>query len=570
MIRFLPVSPVKASSGRSSARPKPTSTTVLQWRWLWLELGFLLLFGLALSYIFTSVVPPNMDEHLAHHVLACYLYPHNFLNTFRESCTGYDLTLLQTLVLPLRANAYVGNVHALLYWPLLWLWPNPISLRFFGFLFLLVQGIFVARILRVRPSVGVLLLLLCFPYAVMHLADVGPVGYQTTSVFVALWLWQYWGKKLKAWPMVLSAVVLAAGVWSKLTYFWMMPGILLLFCHELYVHRAVLWAPARQTRTLMHILVALGVFTLLVSLFMFGTSPGSTNDFVMLRQMWDSPKYGLEDWLNGSWFNSSIVANLLNPLAAAQRQFAVPAADTLLKSFSLLAYLSVPLCLFLLRHIKPKNEMQARAATSYVAFLFTLVAIVTTKNASFMHHTVLAFPFLVLAGVYTLAALQPKWKPNSWRTVLRLITAASLAIFVVANVGLYVVMSRLPLRPTDDPGRAAINRFLHDPYLASNYLYVVTDWGMYYTQALYGDRNQAVVYVEPFFPAAAATVRNLAWANNRKLLFIYQLRSDSAVHIRDSFEVMPCQRGAMAQHWNIVLEPDTDMRNPCRVFPRAK
>lgn len=563
------MSPKTATDRRSSKRATTPKASLALQSWLWLEVLGLLVLGVALAFVFTSVVPPDMDEHLAHHFLACFHYPFNYLNTFRESCTGYDLSVLNSLVLPLRANAYVGNVHALLYWPLFAIWSSPVSLRFFAYLLLLIQAAFVARILQSRLSFAVVALLLCFPYAFTHLADTGPVGFQTTSVFAVLYLWQSWGKQPALWKAVLASVLMAAGVWSKLTYFWMLPGIVLLLCHEFWLAHAVIWTPDRRRQTLTHVLAALIVFVALTALYMLGSNP-NTQDFTMLQQMWDSPKYSLGQWLNGDWLASGILITLLNPLEAAQRQFSIPASGTFLELFAILTYLSVPLCLFLLRHIKPKSDHQARAATAYVGFLLTLFFMISTKRAWMMHHTVLSFPFLIIAGAYTLAALRPKWKPTSWRMVIRLLASASAAIFVAGNIALYSLVTTLQFRPSDEPGRMQLNAFLHHPYLASHYLYVVTDWGMYYTQALYGHSSQSVLYIEPFNAAYVETLRTLAKSQNRRLLFIYLRSSPSSEIIHGAFEVQPCQRGALSRQWGLLLEPDTDIRNPCRVFPRAQ
>ena len=78
-----------------------------------------------------------------------------------------------------------------------------------------------------------------------------------------------------------------------------------------------------------------------------------------------------------------------------------------------------------------------------------------------------------------------------------------------------------PIKRHDDPSKIIVNEILDDPLLAETYFYVAVDWGMYSYQALYGPKNQSVIYIEPFRTQEhVRRIRELTVQTGKKALFI--------------------------------------------------
>ncbi len=185
-------------------------------------------------YFFSTYVPFNMDEFAVYHALACQEYPLNKYNTFRESCAIYDLAPLGEAYLPLRSSPYMGSFFGLLYYHLFKLWPAPYSARLLGLIILAMQAVLLNRIFKVNFLFSFLSLLLFMPYAFGHIADTGPVCFPIFSVFLVCYLAQKWAKSLEAdkkysviFPVSIGGIIFL-GIWHKLFYFSLLPGILVL------------------------------------------------------------------------------------------------------------------------------------------------------------------------------------------------------------------------------------------------------------------------------------------------------------------------------------------------------
>ena len=111
----------------------------------------ILLIGIVISVIFSQFVPFHMDEFTHYRQILCFHYKYNSLNTFRGGCYEFDLNFLNTGVfLPLRSTAYMGSLHSILYYPLFLVWKSPISARFLGIVFLLIQALILSKIFNIR------------------------------------------------------------------------------------------------------------------------------------------------------------------------------------------------------------------------------------------------------------------------------------------------------------------------------------------------------------------------------------------------------------------------------------
>jgi len=497
-----------------------------------------------------------MDEFCHYHPIISRHYKYNVLNTFRENCRSYDLNLLNTgLILPLRAFAYEGSSSSLYYYPLFLIWKDPRSARFFGLLFLLVQSLLLARIFNLRYEYILLFLLCFFPYFFQHLVDTGPINFTTTSIFLLYWLMIKWITNWKLKYPLIMAVTIFLGIWAKLTYFWLLPGIGILFLTLLLGGGKL---PSRSDCKKIGLQMLSSVFLLiaLLSFIFLSTSPYDSSSFPYIEQITDSK------WLSiQQLFQINIIKErgvwkaLFNPFEATQRIFVVKAPNLMTKLYVGFILLSVPVCLLALRinrfeKIKPSLIYFAGAVT----FVITLLI----QRAWAMHHTVLSFPFLILSILSTIDLLR-KYHPKKFP----IIVSASFIVFAVLNSYFFINFPKQQIRAHDDWSKMKIHKILQDQQLAKDYFYVVVDWGMYYYQGLYGPDSQSVLYMEPLNSQSQIdALKGLSRKYNRKLLFIYRNdRSNSNLSlIRKFFHLKEYGTTSKNQIWRIMLE-DSDRRS---------
>ncbi len=135
-----------------------------------------------------------------------------------------------------------------------------------------------------------------------------------------------------------------------------------------------------------------------------------------------------------------------------------------------------------------------------------------------MHHVVLSFPFLVLALFY----IYSKLNKNKLISIL-------LIAFLIINFNLYYSLTKLKPQQYANPSILKINKQLNEQY-TDQYVFTVIDWGMYYIKALYGKKNQCVLYTEPFNRMdQAIAVKQIPKELERRALFV--ARTDSISYL---------------------------------------
>jgi hypothetical protein len=516
--------------------------------------------GIIVVAVFSLIVPFNMDEFIHYHPLLCHYYPLNALNTFREHCRGYDLNLANTgVVVPLRSYAYSGSFPALYYFPLFVLWRSPLSARFLGLVFIAAQAGILARLFRHKFFFVLLGLLSFFPYVFQHLVDTGPVGFHITSIYLLAWFFERWVSSQRWRYPLLSAIVIFLGIWTKFAYFWLLPGIGILFLLALVqYYEKVRAANAWRLLMLQYVISALLLLGL-VTIILLSTTPENPLDRPYLQQLLNSESYSFSEMMRGAWLRSPVLSVLGNPLQATQRVFVVASANYFTLIYSMLLYGSIPLTLLILSLKKSAPPMQIfKPAMLFLSFVLTVITIAHTRDAGAMHHAVLAFPFLVLSAFATIDALRTSTFDH---ILLRKLGIRAGLLFVVLNAVFFVMFPFQTRGFADDPSKLALHATLNDRALAKNYIYVVTDWGMYYYQGLFGDKNQSVLYFEPLRePFHVAELQALAHKQGRKLLFMYKGQetvSDIGL-IRSLVYTEPCYALRPKAQWQAILEPGVE------------
>lgn len=513
------------------------------------KLLFLLFVCYLVAYVFSKFVPYNMDEFIQYHAIICHHYPGNMLNIFRESCKAYDLDLLGTgFVLPLRVYAYVGSFSALYYYPLFLLWKSPLSARFLGLVFLLIQGHFLGKVFKINTVVVFFGLLAFFPYFFQHIVDQGPIAFQCTSLIIIYYLIHNWLKTLKVKYPLLIGFFVFCGVWHKLTFLWLFPGILLIFLIGFYENKNYLLQKENVQKFLIQFLIGFFTMLALLSFILLSSNPYDPND-KYLRVITSSQHHNLQGVLDVIARKWGVVACLINPMLTVQRIYFVRDPDLLTYFYDFFIYFSALLiALLFYLFVKGSRGETLRIIFLYFAFPLTLFFIIRTKQAVYMHHAILAFPFLIIATMHAIKLLRNHFKvfAAQWFLIFLALNSFFFFTFTTKNV----------LHPSDHPSQEVIHKILSSPSLAKKYFYIIVDWGMYYYQGLYGPKWQSVLYLEPFLDHFAVNgVKNHVNVYGRKPLFVYNsIQSVSNIDlIRSEFNVSTCP-AVKSDGWQILID----------------
>ena len=514
-----------------------------------------LLFIAVFVYLFSKIVPYTMDEFIQYHAIICHHYPWNHLNKFRESCGGYDLNLLNTTIkAPLRVYEYVGSFTAVYYYPLFLIWKSPLSARFIGMIFLLIQSLVLSKLFRINFLYIFIGLIGFFPYFFQHIVDIGPVALQTSSVLITYFLINKWIKTLQIKYPLCIAVLTFINIWTKLSYFWELPGLFILLLVKYWGHIQ----PNKSNVRIFfkQFLLSFFILSALCYFLFFSTSPDNPNVRPYINVIKTSTSYTLKEMMQGKWLQSRVINYLINPLQGTDWIYKVSPPTNFSYIYDLFNYISIPLILLLLYFkLKTKGKGELLHPTIYyVTFIITLLVIMRTKDARHMHHTILAFPYLILSTISTLKFLSELPKEHF---SLRFLASRWLIIFILLNSFLFFTFSKQPLRSYSDPSIIQINKFLNNNDLARKYFYVCVDWGMYYYQGLYGPHNQSVLYLQPLNSQRQIDdLKNLSKDHNRKLMFIHNTvnpGSDIGL-IRSSFNVERWNKINENSAWQVLLE----------------
>jgi len=516
-------------------------------------------FGLLLTLLFCKFVPYNMDEFIHYSNLSCLYYKFNFLNSFREACGGYDLyEPLTGLKFPIRTFAYSGSFGSLYYLPLFLIWKSPFSARFLGMIFLMADSFLISRLFKFKFRYIFIFILLFFPFSYQHLADTGPVGFQIFSVIAIYYFLTKWLEKpLIRYPLLIVLDFFLA-FWLKPVFAWLVPGILVFTVAELILHRKNLvkhqnlyFAQAAFALSLL-----LAIFAWLFAYYDIGAS---VKIFPWLNLVENARVYGLKTLLNLKNIQAMrLYADLINPLEATQRAFEVFPANLLSKIYAGLFYFGLSLIFFAVLMAKKKIVLALRTLAFGTGFLLSEFFAFRTKDSWAMHHFVLGLSFLVLLYGQFIGYICEKYLRERKIHFLYLLVAA---LFIGSNIFYFAIFLGQRIESWDDWSKVDANKILNDPDLAKNYLYVVVDWGMYYYQALYGDKNQSVLYLEPFDKKDQLTkIISLQKQYQRKILIVYRegtgsLNSKVISQIEGLYD---CKLTPTGQVWRIKLQDSLD------------
>jgi hypothetical protein len=464
-----------ADAGRSAV---PRRISSLAW------IAFALVAAAAVFALFRRFVPLNMDEFVSYQTIVALHFPNSAENVFCSTNASFYLKVLDRITLPLLTYDYIGSLSALLYTPLYLAWPSPDSARLEGIIALFLQALVLARLFRFRAAPVFCCLLFFVPYSFVHLADTGPVAFQTTSVFVVCYLLRAWllsrNPRRRAGLLLGAGLTIGLGCWVKPTYFFVSAGLATLAISTLAI--ALVRRPAERIRRLAEYGLLFFSAALSATLVYEAKHPNGgaylpviTGNFVPGQVQFAGLATRLQE---------NVLHFLYRPLDATLSCFdfvpPLPVAEVLIW----LATGALVAGSLRSRGGRPRHRREIWLNWTLCAVALLLVA--TNLYAKSMHHAVLAYPFAILAVA---RAVQTSVGPS---------VRIAVAVFVVLHGVLFLrfpVMYEQARRNGDGKAyvtelNAELNRTEADGAVIA-----CVDWGIYFVKALYGPRSQVVLFL---------------------------------------------------------------------------
>jgi hypothetical protein len=458
----------------------------------------LVLFAFVPILFLLIIVPPDMDEFVHYHALACLFYPANSLNTFQAPCNDIYLSIFG-FSLPLRSYPYIGSMSSLLYAPLFYVWQSYHSARILGVFSLVGIAYGISRGLKIRLPLTLVLVTWMFPLSYTVILDTGPIGFQFFAAFTLPYLLVR--KKRNLFSDCLVGFMGFIAFWNKPFFFVLTPFMLIWWILLIKIHQQKDDFIKDYIKSLFVSLITAAIFILIV--FTARDTTG-TPWFTFIVALNKSVGF------NELWTRSEVLEFLVNIPHFAMRHYITDRSLQVMTYIFWICTLSV-ICIGSLRS---KGTFFANLALC-ISVLLIYILIGNNKLCNSAHH--LAFLFVPLSALLTLNLLT--YKENSKaQKYFRYVMLLTL-IFIQSTF--YYTLTQVKIRTENEWSLTEINEVLNTQFVAKTKLYVVTDWGGYYFQSLYGDPDQAVVYIElSRFPQQISQVVNLAIKTGRSPVFI--------------------------------------------------
>jgi len=529
----------------------------------WIDLLVVVLSFFFLYFFVVVRAPICMDEFSQYHPIICAHYEGNKLNIFREACGMYDLKIPGTeTFLPLRSYGYGGSLSSLLYYPFFLIWQSPYSARAIGFLFVLIQAYFLSKLLRFKFRNALLGIVLFFPYIYQILIDTGIIQFYTTAIIMIVYFTQQWFSTFKNRYIYLTGFFLFLLFFARLSFGFGFPALMAIFIY-FGIRNYDNWR-RRWKSMLMAGIVAVIIMIIPSALYLFSIGNDGTQQIVA-ELTTKSVSHTLVEMLNPrTYIDSIILRRFLNPLEATDRGFVMGNINIIGLIYSFILF-GVPLIFFVKSFIEKKILKRVMVRFNYLSMIFYLAFILTcfflfkTESSRFMHHAMMAYPFLLLSWGFLI---------NDIKAITKNFFNILIVIFLGFNLFYFFTYSNQQPQNPNDKSKEYIHEILNNDYLSSRYFYLHVNWGTYFYQGLYGPKDQSNLYFESFFSDNALLERLLMYPDqyNKEFLIIYNKKVPSSFELINSTlpSLVECNRTKGFEIWGILMPQDDNPENPCR------
>jgi len=525
-----------------------------------LNIVLIILLGLFTYFAIVKRAPINMDEFTQYHPIICNNYEFNKLNIFREACGMYDLVLPgTTTALPLRSYFYTGSLASLYYFPLFSIWQSPDSARMMGYVFILLQAWVLGKILKQKFAYTLIGLVAFFPYFYQMIIDTGLVQFYTTAVLFCCYFIERWFDTRKLKYIVGVGLLLFLNVYSKLAFVFCVPALLVMFLFYAWKNRLTI--VLNLPKLVRQAIIAGLIMGFLLAIYFLSTSTTDSSVHPILAEV-GRASHSLAEMLQlSTYLNSELLRRFFSPLEATSRGYEMQKIGLIpiIYSAILFGFPILTVCIQFIKQLLKKGRVNTRVVVSMIAFVVTTFLLFKSLDTRHMHHVMMAFPFLVLAWGYSIGDLIGRF---------RRVGIIFLIGFVLFNGYFYLTFTNQKVLIYDDISKIRVNEILNNDYLASKYFYVNTNWGTHFYQALYGPKQQSVLYVEEFLTDESVMDKLAQYPNKyeRSLLYIYDKKVPNTKSELLHFDstLVECSLTNELDVWGILIPSNMEDGNPCK------
>ena len=480
-------------------------------------IAYLSIFSWAFLLLVLIFLPCNMDEFLPYHVISCDYYPNAQFHTLREPCSDfYDISLWGFTLK--RAYHYIGSWSSWLYYPLFLLIPHPISHKLLGVIFFLIILSLSARLEKEHgdQSLWLLRLGMSFPILYQLIFDTGPVRWGLLVLFSAPLLIKYIQLQrhiiFNLALQIFLGIITFLAVEDKPFFLYLLPSLI---C----VCLAYNWTSTRDIGKLLSNSMIVGlVFLILTGIYLFASKVGEVSYFEYLRNMSGEHNYS---WQRAWEILQLNLSYLTNWYVYAHRNWS---AGGLVHDVN--AHVGITLLelvLFILWKVRYQIDSN-RIIWLSLGLLCNTAVFLYTQNVWAGHHFIFSYAILFLLFNHCL-----NYAPFNIKQIFLLLTCGYATL-----ISLQFLLTQPFVEASRE--RDHIFSYLPQPEIGQNYVIVHTHWGTYYQSALYGDRQQLVMYAEPMGEPEVNRVVEVSRQLNRGVLIVCRGEECNAKTLYDKFQ----------------------------------
>lgn len=473
-------------------------------------------------FFLVYLVPPNMDEFLPYHRIACEFYEFNSQNIFREKCTDHQSKFFG--IEYFRNYNYVGIFSSVIYTPFFYLSKTIYSHYLFSiFLFLIFSFIFI-RVFKLKLKL-LIIPLIYFPLQFQVIHDTGPIKISIISWILIIYaILKILEKNKKIFIFYLILILsLLFSMEDKIFIIFIFPQILfisILFSYFKNNKINYYYLLNRYKisefikKKLNSLAIILLIFIILIILILHFYKVRFEENYISYYQF----------LLNDKSQNLSlpkellyIVAYSITPILFSSKIYQLSNFEILLSAFTF--------CFLFFFTFAPKNLMtiKIRYKILFFSYLITVIVLLFLRKTWSGHH----FIFLHLPIIIGFCIYANENKINFLKTLIFLTTIMffTLVQLLFAKVYNYSHQSR-----------GDIFKKLREPYLANNSVINFSSWGGYYIQSLYGDKKQLVTYTDELKIDHTEKLKKIMIKNDRK--YIINVCFNENIHNNCSYDFL--------------------------------
>lgn len=472
----------------------------------------LAIIGAFLLIIITLIgfVPVEMDESVAFRVISCEFYDNAKYHIFREPCANIlDLNFLGISLK--RAYWYTGSLSSYLFYPFFLLFPKLITQQLVGIVFFIIF-IGIIYLLEKDNKIPVLVIFgLSFPILYHFIHDTGPVRYGLTicvlSPLLVRYILQSENTYFRLGLNVLLGILVFLGVEDKPFFLYIAPSVALLtLAYAQNKDKQGLGENFRYVISKTWVSIITFLIVTLAYLFVSKTSSGEIYFFAL------KSKFSHELTMR------NMVFFFLEWQKFSHKIFEVYESDPHKVYFTKFAFINIPLSLSFWfsslivigrAYFTRKSQFFASKTTYTLLAFFTCVAVFAfTQNTWAGHHFIYTYTFALLAVCQSIPTIANKLRNHF--------------LFLYSVFSIVLALQLLFLKPIPQASweRYKVFDYLQQESVAKNYVIDHLNYGTYYISALYGDKEQLVIYTEPLNNETANQVMKIADKTNRKILCV--------------------------------------------------